>query len=406
MKVSVLAGSAAALLLAGFPTTQGAPVDLIESRDFSANSGHWYQLQQLMHNIRSRIGVPFSAMRNVGLGYHQTLEIDPLDLVLLPNGYCYSCATAPHSEPNEFKRPNPFHNEMVELDETQLLVACTGPDDARSAEWPLMKACPGQERILRDFLMDLTSDGSRLAVPKARLENAPVFNINKHTCIPKDPKQTTCASPSPSMSASPTSQLLASETGTITKLRHLNVPQFAASIYSHKALSNTAGSPATASIGSEKLASKGAVAISVTSLPASEKAEATLASNSSNQPNELPTFTSMKEEITPTPTLTIPNFATHDRLPRPTVIREISAAATSTPTASAKPNETPASTSPKEDITSDPTSAVPTSTKSNGLIKLTSSPQQAAKKGISATPTTITRGTTEYDRSTTPNSTV
>ncbi len=352
MKPSILIESAAALLLAAFQTVQGAPLEVIDRRDFSANSGHWHQLQQLMHNIRSRIGIPFTAMRNVGLGYHQTLEIDPLDLVLLPSGYCYSCATAPHTSPDESKRPNPFHNQMVELDETQLLVACTDPDDAQSSEWPLMKACPGQEHILKDFLIDLTSDGSRLAVPKTRLEIAPVFQVNKHTCMPKDSKQTTCSSQLLSTSASPTSPTSQTSTSETATPSELNVLDFAASIYSHKSLSTTADSPAMTSISTGHSASKEEFATSIASLPTSAEIAAPLASVIliPTNPNEL---------TTPTPS------------PRESVEGETSAIST--------PN---ASYSPRPDVSTTPTSPIPAPTKQEVSRATAADPLQQVTSAI------------------------
>jgi hypothetical protein len=187
MKASTLFGGGTTALLAGFLLAQGAPVDAIAPRDFSADLPNFSQVQLMLHNLRSRIGIPFTAMRNVGLNFNHTLEVKPYDLVLLPSGYCFSCSTSPHGGPDYAKGPNPFRNEMVEVDESQLLIACT--DDSaggKADDWPLMRACPGQEEVVRTFLLDISSYGSKIAIPKARLENAPLFEVGKHICMPED----------------------------------------------------------------------------------------------------------------------------------------------------------------------------------------------------------------------------
>jgi hypothetical protein len=227
MKIFTLIGSTATLLLIGIPIAQGAPVDAVAPRDFGADLRNFGKIQQLMYNLHSRIGIPFSAMRNVGLSFNQTLEVKPIDLVLLPSGYCFSCSTPPHGEPDYVRRPNPFRNEMVELDESQILVACTDDTEGgKPNEWPLMKACPGQEKVLREFLLDVSSHGSRLAVPKARLENAPVFEVDKRTCMPKDPKQTTCST-TPSFTSTPS-------TGSTSTLRSASSDMLPLSKSSHQ----------------------------------------------------------------------------------------------------------------------------------------------------------------------------
>jgi hypothetical protein len=297
MKLSSLVGSAATLLLAGFSSAKAVPVDAIVPRDFSADLRNFHQIQQLLHNLRSRIGVPFSAMRNVGLPFHQTLEVKPLDLVLLPSGYCFSCSTPPHTEPDQSKPPNPFHNEMVELDESQLLVACTdNTSDAKPDEWPLMKACPGQEKVLRDFLFDVCGHGSRLAIPKARLEKAPVFQIDKRTCIPMNSKQTACSTTPSSTTASFTISPLTLKSGNKSgdPLQDL-----LSSIYQPKSLPATTTSLVTAS--AKTLASTKTPSASAASTPTSTKPEATSTSSSAfpspPKPTKLPTLTLTKRRI-------------------------------------------------------------------------------------------------------------
>ncbi|KAE9364123.1 hypothetical protein N431DRAFT_388038 [Stipitochalara longipes BDJ] len=248
MKGSAFVGCATALLLANFPIAHAAPIDAIAPRDFSADLRNFNQIQRLMHNLRSRIGVPFSAMQNVGLSIQQTLQVQPLDLVLLPSGYCFSCSTPPHTEPNQSKRPNPFQNEMVELDESQLLVACTDDNSARKPdEWPLRKACPGQEKLLREFLSDVCDQGSRLAVPKARLEKAPVFQVGNRTCMPMDPKQSTCSTtPLSAHTSTLPSSTFRTETSTSRTLGD-RLQDLVSSMYQYKNLSATVAPPITAS---------------------------------------------------------------------------------------------------------------------------------------------------------------
>ena len=300
MKLSSLVGSAATLLLTGFPCAKAVPVDALVPRDFSADLRNFHQIQQLMHNLRSRIGVPFSAMRNVGLPFHQTLEVKPLDLVLLPSGYCFSCSSPPHTEPDQSKPPNPFHNEMVELDESQLLVACTdNTSDAKPDEWPLVKACPGQEKVLRDFLFDVCGHGSRLAIPKARLEKAPVFQVDKRTCMPMDSKQTTCSTTPSSITApftiSPST--LKSATGIPNKSGD-PLQNLLSSIYQRKSLPATTASLATTS--TKISAGTKTPSASAASAPTLTKPEATSTSSSASsppKPTKLPTLTLTKRRI-------------------------------------------------------------------------------------------------------------
>ena len=252
MKVPAFVGCAAALLVTVRPRAQASPrppVNAIEPRDFSADLRNFNRVQHLLHNLRSRIGVPFSAMQNVGLAFQQTLEVQPLDLVLLPTGYCFSCSTSPHNPPDQSKSPDPFRNEMVELDESQLLVACTdNTSDAKPDEWPLMKACPGQERLLREFLTDVCNHGSRLAVPKARVEKAPIFQIDKRICMPMNPKQINCSTTP--LSAQVTSTLPPStfrtERGTTGTLRD-RLQDLISSMSQYKSVSGTITAPSTAS---------------------------------------------------------------------------------------------------------------------------------------------------------------
>jgi hypothetical protein len=284
MKLSSLAGCATALLLAVFPIADAAPkppIDAIVPRDFSAALRNFNQIQQLMHNLRSRIGVPFSAMRNVGLAFQQTLEVQPLDLVLLPNGYCFSCSTPPHTEPDRSKPPNLFHNEMVELDESQLLVACTDDTNGqRPDEWPLMRACPGQEKLLRQFLSGVCDHGNRLAIPKARLEKAPVFQVDKRTCMPLVPNQSTCSTTP--LSTHTTSTLMSStfrtETSTSRTLGD-RLQDLVSSMYQHRNYSTTIPLPATGSNGLST--STTAISSSVVNSAARRNPQSSSAPNSS-----------------------------------------------------------------------------------------------------------------------------
>jgi hypothetical protein len=308
MKIPVFVESAVALLLAGVPITQGAPVDAMAPRDFSADIRNFGQIQQLMYNLRSRIGIPFYAMRNVRLSFNQTLEVKPIDLVLLPSGYCFSCSTPSHGEPDYVRRPNPFRNEMVELDELQILVACTDDTEGgKPNEWPLMKACPGQEKVLREFLLDVSSHSSRLAVPKARLENAPVFEVDKRACMPRDPKQTTCST-TPSLTSAPstgpssTFESSFSELSPPSKSSH-QLQNFISSIYQPKSISIIPTTPTTTSTGIS--ASTKPISASAVSGPNFTKPEVPSTSSftiaSSTSPIELMTSISSRRQVTVAP---------------------------------------------------------------------------------------------------------
>jgi len=179
-----------AALLATCVQSSPAPIGIL-ARDFSDDSRNFNQIVQLMHNMRTRIGIPFKAMVNIGLQYPQTVEIDPLDLALLPSGYCFSCDTH-HANPDESKHPNPLANSMIEIDEDQLILICAESDEEHGFEWPLVKECPGSKDILKDFLVDLRLKGNRVAVPKSRVLKAPLLETGRR-CMPKDPSKTTCA---------------------------------------------------------------------------------------------------------------------------------------------------------------------------------------------------------------------
>lgn len=282
MKFNLFVGSVAALLITNFPAAQCAPTEVIERRDFSADLRNFHQIQLLLHNMKSRIGIPFTAMRNVGLKYDQTIEMKPLDLVLLPNGYCFSCSTPSNAAPDESKRPNPFDNQMVEIDESKLLVACAAEEPTYNEEWPLMKACPGQERVLKDFLVDLSSHGSRLGAPKARIEHAPIFELNKRTCMPKDPKST-C---SPKVTSTTTKATAKSSTFKTVTTSKMDLDAFVADAYGHKEW------PAKTSAKQKKKA---------TSTPSSTKAKKTSVASSSISGNTV-VASSSKAKKTPSAT--------------------------------------------------------------------------------------------------------
>ena len=182
------------ILHAAFLTTSiehvapASDIKFMQPRDFSDDQRQFHQIVRLLHNMRSRIGVPFSAMMNVGLDYPITIEIDPLDLTLLVSGYCFICDT--RSSP-ESTQPCPFQNTMVELDETQLVMLCAEVDEY-GFEWPMVRICDDQHKnTLLWFLADLHGRGSKLAVSKERIMKAPVIDIDKYRCIPTPPN-TTC----------------------------------------------------------------------------------------------------------------------------------------------------------------------------------------------------------------------
>lgn len=309
MKASTLFGDGIAALLAGFLLAQGAPVDAIAPRDFSADLRNFSQVQLMLHNLRSRIGVPFTAIRNVGLKFNHTLEVKPLDLILLPSGYYFSCSTSPHGELDYAKGPNPFPNEMVEVDESQLLIACT--DDSaggKADEWPLMRACPGQEEILRTFLLDISSHGSMIAIPKSRLENAPVFEVGKHMCMPVDPERTSC-SITPSFTSAPSpvpsSSLPTSDAEIALSNRLIDLKVFISSIYQQKTLLNT-----ELSMASSTTATTNAVTASTISSLSVTKRDATPAPSSMipSSINHIDQHTTMKPETTSNASSSMPSI--------------------------------------------------------------------------------------------------
>ncbi len=57
MRASTLFGGVSNALLAGFLLAHGAPVDAIAQRDFSADLRNFSQVQLMLHNLRSRIGI-------------------------------------------------------------------------------------------------------------------------------------------------------------------------------------------------------------------------------------------------------------------------------------------------------------------------------------------------------------
>jgi hypothetical protein len=187
----------AMLQLAMTNTTDEAHI--LGERDFSAGLRNFNQIVQLLYNIRSRIGIPFSVMTNVGLSISQILKVDPLDLVLLPSRYCFSCDTTAHSTPEDSRLPSPCRNRMVEIDEEQIIIICAEVDEEHDPKLPSMKACPRQQEVLEQFLADLRTRGSRLAVPRERLEKAPllewkyVAGEGGYRCVPKDANGVGCS---------------------------------------------------------------------------------------------------------------------------------------------------------------------------------------------------------------------
>jgi len=81
-------------------------------------------------------------MTNSGLSISQIPEADPLDLALLPSGYCFSCDTTAHSTPEDSRLPSPCGNRMVKIDEEQIIIICAEVDEEHGLELPFMKACP------------------------------------------------------------------------------------------------------------------------------------------------------------------------------------------------------------------------------------------------------------------------
>jgi hypothetical protein len=75
-------------------------------------------------------------MTNVGLSLPQILEVDPLDLALLPSGYCFSCDTVTHPTPDDSKLPSQFMNRMVDIDEEQIIIICAEVDEEHGPELP------------------------------------------------------------------------------------------------------------------------------------------------------------------------------------------------------------------------------------------------------------------------------
>ena len=323
MKASTLFRCVTTALLAGFLLAQGAPVDAIAPRDFNADLRNFSQVQLMLHNLRSRIGIPFTAIRNVGLNFNHTLEVKPLDLVLLPSIYCFSCPTFPHGGPDFSKRPSPFRNEMIEVDESQLLIACT--DDSagdKADEWPLMRACPGQEEVLRTFLLDVCSDGSRIAIPKARLENAPFFEVGKHICMPEGPERTSCSITLSFTSAPltvPSSSLEISYAEIVLSSRLIDLKAYISSIYQQKILPNT-----KLSIASSTTATRNAATASTISGLSGTKLDATPAPSSKipSSTNHIEQQTIMKPETTFSTSSSMPSITKPAKRPRSTPFEE------------------------------------------------------------------------------------
>jgi hypothetical protein len=70
------------------------------------------------------------------------------------------------------KPPSPLKNTMVEIDEKQIFIVCDAANDESGAGLVSTEACEGQEKVLKQFLFDLYARGSRLAIPKERLNKA------------------------------------------------------------------------------------------------------------------------------------------------------------------------------------------------------------------------------------------
>jgi hypothetical protein len=87
----------------------------------------------------------------------------------------------------------------LEIDEEQIIIICAEVDEEHGPELPFMKACPGQQEVLEQFLTDLQTQGSRLAVSKERLEKAPLLEWNYiageggYRCVPKDANGVECS---------------------------------------------------------------------------------------------------------------------------------------------------------------------------------------------------------------------
>lgn len=177
--------------LALFNPIQCAPLsEPLEPRDFSDDLRNFNRIVLLLHNIRSLIGVPISAISSPK--FKRTggpLELHPLDLAILPAGYCFNC------KKGKSAKKQPPKDEMLLLDETQLIVVCAEDDVEHGFEWPMVQVCQGRERVLRDYLVDLRGRGSRLGVPRERIEKAPILKAGGYRCMPQDPEQTTCSSP-------------------------------------------------------------------------------------------------------------------------------------------------------------------------------------------------------------------
>jgi hypothetical protein len=127
----------AAALLTPFSPIQCAP---LETQDFSDDLRNFNQTILLLHNIRSLIGVPSSALLNPSPSFTGTfpLELHPLDLALLPAGYSFGSSATPvdnHLKPKD---------EIIKLDETQLIVICADSDDEHGFEWPMVERCEGR----------------------------------------------------------------------------------------------------------------------------------------------------------------------------------------------------------------------------------------------------------------------
>ncbi len=238
-------------------------------------------------------------MQNFGLNFNHTLEFKPFDLVLLPSGYNFNCSTSPYGGPDCAKGPNPFRNEIVEVDESQLLIACTDDSEGGKADdWPLMRACPGQEQVLRTLLLDISSYGSKIAILKARLENVPMFGVGKHICMPDDPERTSC-SMTPSFTSAPStvpsSSLKTFDAEISLSSRLIDLEAYSSSIYQLKTLPNTEFSMASSTSANTNAATASPISsFTVTKADATSAPSSMIPSSTSDIDQE----TKMKPEMT------------------------------------------------------------------------------------------------------------
>jgi len=204
------------LLLACLSLTFAAhlPLSNLQPRIYSQDPRNFAETTSLVSNLRSCIRTPFSAITNVGLqNYAKVLDVSPTNLKLLPPRYCFSKCANP-------KNPNPFTNEMAELNPEKLIVVCAVAD-GQGQDWPFMKACQAQEEVLRNFLVDLCSHGSSLAIAKDVIEKAAELKYDRYRCMPADPQRST-------FSAFPLSTPIINDKSTSMRW---NIQAFESSIY-------------------------------------------------------------------------------------------------------------------------------------------------------------------------------